>query len=141
MFKILSIYSCWKKYIKCNIWKVVVRPSYIQDARFLKVKTIRYFTFVFHFKSFFASTYTLHVLATTPKNIFISYKKYNSKFVYFICMQFEYMAVIHQAASQVLYVLNGTIAFTIMTEQVQNMSGNVAFVVRTSSKVVDDREM
>jgi hypothetical protein len=27
-----------KKYIKCNIWRVAVRPSYIQDARFLKVK-------------------------------------------------------------------------------------------------------
>jgi len=29
MFKILSIYSCWKKYIKCNIWRAAVRPSYI----------------------------------------------------------------------------------------------------------------
>ena len=38
MFKILSTYICWKKYIKCNIWRVAVRPSYIQDARFLKVK-------------------------------------------------------------------------------------------------------
>ena len=27
-----------KIYIKCNIWRVAVRPSYIQDARFLKVK-------------------------------------------------------------------------------------------------------
>jgi hypothetical protein len=26
-------------YIKCNIWRVAVRPSYIQDARFLKVNT------------------------------------------------------------------------------------------------------
>ena len=26
-----------KKYIKCNIWRVAVRPSYIQDAQFLKV--------------------------------------------------------------------------------------------------------
>jgi hypothetical protein len=26
-----------KKYIKCNIWRVAVRPSYIYDARFLKV--------------------------------------------------------------------------------------------------------
>jgi len=25
-------------YIKCNIWRVVVRQSYIKDARFLKVK-------------------------------------------------------------------------------------------------------
>jgi hypothetical protein len=25
-----------KKYIKCNIWRVAVRPSYIYDARFLK---------------------------------------------------------------------------------------------------------
>jgi len=41
MFKILSTYICWKKYIKCNIWRVAVRPSYIQDARFLKVKTIK----------------------------------------------------------------------------------------------------
>jgi hypothetical protein len=38
MFKILSTYSCRKKYIKCNIWRVEVRPSYIEDARFLKVK-------------------------------------------------------------------------------------------------------
>ena len=37
MFKILSTYICWKKYIKCNIWGVVVHPSYIDDARFLKV--------------------------------------------------------------------------------------------------------
>jgi len=37
MFKILGTYSCWKKYIKCFIWKVAVGPSYIQDARFLKV--------------------------------------------------------------------------------------------------------
>jgi len=26
-----------KIYIKCNIWRVAVRPSYIWDARFLKV--------------------------------------------------------------------------------------------------------
>jgi hypothetical protein len=38
MFKILSTYICLKKYIKCNIWRVAVRPSYIWDARFLKVK-------------------------------------------------------------------------------------------------------
>jgi len=38
MYKILSTYICWKKYIKCNNWRVVVRPSYIEDARFLKVK-------------------------------------------------------------------------------------------------------
>ena len=41
MFKILSIYICLKIYIKCNIWRVVVRPSYIQDAGFLKVKAQR----------------------------------------------------------------------------------------------------
>jgi hypothetical protein len=29
-----------KKYIKRNIWRVAVRPSYIYDARFLKVKPI-----------------------------------------------------------------------------------------------------
>jgi hypothetical protein len=29
-----------KKNIKCNIWRVAVRPSYIQDARFLKVKAL-----------------------------------------------------------------------------------------------------
>ena len=28
-----------KKYIKCNIWRVAVGPSYIWDARFLKVKS------------------------------------------------------------------------------------------------------
>jgi hypothetical protein len=27
-----------KIYKKCNIWRVAVRPSYIQDARLLKVK-------------------------------------------------------------------------------------------------------
>jgi len=27
-----------KKYIKCNIWRIAVRPSFILDARFLKVK-------------------------------------------------------------------------------------------------------
>ena len=36
IFKILSTYICWRKYIKCNIWRVVVHPSYIEDARFLK---------------------------------------------------------------------------------------------------------
>jgi hypothetical protein len=41
--KILSTYICWKKiYIKCTIWRVAVRPSYIQDARFLKVNIIKY---------------------------------------------------------------------------------------------------
>jgi len=30
-----------KIYIKCNIWRVAVRPSYIYDARFLKVKQDR----------------------------------------------------------------------------------------------------
>jgi hypothetical protein len=38
MFEILSTYICLKKYIKCNIWRVAVSPSYIEDARFLKVK-------------------------------------------------------------------------------------------------------
>ena len=42
MFKILGTYICWKKYIKCNIWRVAVRPSYIQDARFWKVKDNRH---------------------------------------------------------------------------------------------------
>ena len=37
MFKRLSTYICRKKYMKCNIWRVAVRPSYIQDAWFLKV--------------------------------------------------------------------------------------------------------
>jgi lambda repressor-like predicted transcriptional regulator len=27
-----------KKYIKCNIWRLGLRPSYIWDARFLRVK-------------------------------------------------------------------------------------------------------
>jgi hypothetical protein len=27
-----------KIYIKCNIWRVAVRPSYIEDARLLKIK-------------------------------------------------------------------------------------------------------
>jgi hypothetical protein len=27
-----------KKKIKCNIWRVAVCPSYLQDAQFLKVK-------------------------------------------------------------------------------------------------------
>jgi hypothetical protein len=39
MFQKLSTYICLKKYIKCNIWRVAVRPSYIQDAWFFKVKT------------------------------------------------------------------------------------------------------
>jgi hypothetical protein len=37
MFKILSTYIWWKIYIKFNIWWVAVRPSYMQDARFLKL--------------------------------------------------------------------------------------------------------
>jgi hypothetical protein len=39
MFKVLVLIFVGKKYIKCNIWRVAVRPSYIQDARFLKVKS------------------------------------------------------------------------------------------------------
>jgi len=39
MFKMLSTYICGKKYKKCNIRRVAVRPSYIWDARFLKVNT------------------------------------------------------------------------------------------------------
>jgi hypothetical protein len=38
MFKLLNTYICLKKYIKCNIWRVALRPSYIKDAGFLKVK-------------------------------------------------------------------------------------------------------
>jgi hypothetical protein len=41
MFKILSTYIFLKKYIKCNIWRVEVRPSCIKDAGFLKVKLLR----------------------------------------------------------------------------------------------------
>ena len=37
MFKKFSTYICWKKYIKWGVWRVAVCPSYIQDARFLKV--------------------------------------------------------------------------------------------------------
>jgi hypothetical protein len=37
MFKILSTYICWKRNIKCNIWRLGVRPSYILDARFLNL--------------------------------------------------------------------------------------------------------
>jgi len=42
MFKILGTYICWKKYIKCNIWRVAVRLSYKKDARFLKVNKDRF---------------------------------------------------------------------------------------------------
>ena len=38
IFKIFSTYIRGKKYIKCNIWRIAVRPSYVQDAGFLKVK-------------------------------------------------------------------------------------------------------
>jgi hypothetical protein len=43
MFKILSAYICWKqkKYMKCNIWRVAVRPSYVKDTGFLEVKQSR----------------------------------------------------------------------------------------------------
>jgi hypothetical protein len=37
MFKILVLIVVEKKYIKCNIWRVAVRLSYIQKARFLNV--------------------------------------------------------------------------------------------------------
>ena len=37
MFKILCTYICLKIYIKCNIWRVAAGPTYIQDARFLKI--------------------------------------------------------------------------------------------------------
>ena len=40
MFKILSTLYLLKKNIKYNIWRIAVRPSYIQDARFLKVNLI-----------------------------------------------------------------------------------------------------
>jgi hypothetical protein len=44
MFKILNTYICLKKYIKCNIWRVAVCPSYIQDAWLLKVKGTSFLT-------------------------------------------------------------------------------------------------
>ena len=37
MFKIFSTDICWIN-IKWGIWRVILRPSYIWDARFLKVK-------------------------------------------------------------------------------------------------------
>ena len=37
MFKYSVLIFVEKIYIKCNIWRVVVRPSYIWDARFSKV--------------------------------------------------------------------------------------------------------
>jgi hypothetical protein len=49
MFKILSTYICWKKYIKCIIWRVAVCLSYIKDARFLKVK--RHYIWLSSFKA------------------------------------------------------------------------------------------
>jgi hypothetical protein len=48
MFKILSTYSCWKKYTKCNIWRVAVCPSYILDARFLEVNLLKPTGYVMH---------------------------------------------------------------------------------------------
>ena len=47
VFKIPSTYICWKKYIKCNIWRVAVRLSYIWDAGFLKVKMVTSFSLLF----------------------------------------------------------------------------------------------
>jgi hypothetical protein len=41
MFKILSTYNRWKKYIKCSIWRVAICPSYILDTRFLKVNLVQ----------------------------------------------------------------------------------------------------
>jgi hypothetical protein len=37
-----------QKYIKCNIWRVAVRPSSIWDARFLKVNTSNLFTKIYN---------------------------------------------------------------------------------------------
>ena len=39
MFKIFSTDICWIN-IKWGIWRVILRPSYIWDARFLKVKRL-----------------------------------------------------------------------------------------------------
>jgi len=66
MFKILSTSSCWKKYIKCNIWRVLVRPSYIQDARFLKVKDRTY-----------VSVHMLNILINWT--VFIRKKKFSNR--------------------------------------------------------------
>jgi len=38
MFKKIQYVYLLKKYIKWGVWRVAVYPSYIQDARFLKVK-------------------------------------------------------------------------------------------------------
>ena len=38
MFKKIQYVYLLKKYIKWGVWRVAVCPSYIQDARFLKVK-------------------------------------------------------------------------------------------------------
>ena len=47
MFKILSTDICWIN-IKWGIWRVILRPSYIWDARFLKVNILNssYFTVI-----------------------------------------------------------------------------------------------
>ena len=42
MFKILGTYISGNIYIKCKIWRVAVRLSYIQDARFLKVNGLTF---------------------------------------------------------------------------------------------------
>ena len=63
MSKILSTYSCLKKYIKGNIWRVAVRRSYIQDARFLKVKKLADL-FLRCFKPFLQ----LHILVLVKSN-------------------------------------------------------------------------
>jgi len=56
-----------KKYIKCNVWRVAVRPSYIWDARFLKVKPIGTYSNSkkIHQKSTLSTVRSLFLIAIT----------------------------------------------------------------------------
>jgi hypothetical protein len=77
MFKILSTYICLKNiYIKCNIWRVAVRPSYIWDTRFLKVKIAKLKMLIFPYARHNGMAFSIlhfgtriHIWKTVNRNI------------------------------------------------------------------------
>jgi hypothetical protein len=65
VLKIQYVYLL-KKYIKCGFWRVAVCPSYIEDARFLKVNLLKPTGYgmhqqVEHFNNFTLCPYCIYV--------------------------------------------------------------------------------
>ena len=68
-----------KIYIKCNIWRVAVRRSYIWDARFLKVKGYRKHSC---FRELYKTNYLIEWLAISHGCLWQMYQRRKKSFRY-----------------------------------------------------------